>query len=268
MLPDGYHALARLQAQERPGSGKRRRPIWRRLTLWNPSRRASEAHRNPDGSMAPPLGISTSKPLSTRSRSAGRRRPGSSSREGAPGAFRDYWHSETCGSAAIFQRSSMPSAAGWPPSMTKPRRPSRPGRRKREPESSRDFRGRLRDLRLEQADVQERIRRSSPRLGSIESPTALDLRRLAPLSIPEPCSSLMPWESREASSSSSKRRELPARASPSIQLPVGSKDLEKGGRSLPQLVGTAGDPPLGVATARPASLRPFGPPSRAGARQS
>jgi CHAT domain-containing protein/Tfp pilus assembly protein PilF len=35
--------------------------------------------------------------------------------------------------------------------------------------------GRLRDLRLEQAEVQERIRRSSPRLGALESPTPLDL---------------------------------------------------------------------------------------------
>lgn len=35
--------------------------------------------------------------------------------------------------------------------------------------------GRLRDLRLEQADVQERIRRSSPRLASLENPVPLDL---------------------------------------------------------------------------------------------
>ncbi len=35
--------------------------------------------------------------------------------------------------------------------------------------------GRLRDLRLEQAEVQERIRRSSPRLGALESPPPLDL---------------------------------------------------------------------------------------------
>ncbi len=35
--------------------------------------------------------------------------------------------------------------------------------------------GRLRDLRLEQAAVQEKIRRSSPRLAALESPTPLDL---------------------------------------------------------------------------------------------
>jgi CHAT domain-containing protein/tetratricopeptide (TPR) repeat protein len=35
--------------------------------------------------------------------------------------------------------------------------------------------GRLRDLRLEQAEVQERIRRSSPRLGVLVSPTPIDL---------------------------------------------------------------------------------------------
>ncbi|HEX7185694.1 MAG TPA: CHAT domain-containing protein [Thermoanaerobaculia bacterium] len=35
--------------------------------------------------------------------------------------------------------------------------------------------GRLRDLRLEQAEVQERIRRSSPRLGALEKPPFLDL---------------------------------------------------------------------------------------------
>jgi CHAT domain-containing protein len=35
--------------------------------------------------------------------------------------------------------------------------------------------GRLRDLRLEQADLQEQIRRASPRLGTLESPTPLDL---------------------------------------------------------------------------------------------
>jgi CHAT domain-containing protein len=34
---------------------------------------------------------------------------------------------------------------------------------------------RLRDLRLEQTEVQERIRQSSPRLGALESPTPLDL---------------------------------------------------------------------------------------------
>jgi CHAT domain-containing protein len=35
--------------------------------------------------------------------------------------------------------------------------------------------GRLRDLRLEQAAIQEKIRRSSPRLAALESPTTLDL---------------------------------------------------------------------------------------------
>jgi CHAT domain-containing protein/tetratricopeptide (TPR) repeat protein len=35
--------------------------------------------------------------------------------------------------------------------------------------------GRLRDLRLEQAEVQEQIRKSSPRLGALESTTPLDL---------------------------------------------------------------------------------------------
>ncbi len=35
--------------------------------------------------------------------------------------------------------------------------------------------GRLRDLRLEQAEVQERIRQASPRLGALESPIPLDL---------------------------------------------------------------------------------------------
>jgi CHAT domain-containing protein/tetratricopeptide (TPR) repeat protein len=35
--------------------------------------------------------------------------------------------------------------------------------------------GRLRDLRLEQAQVQERIRRSSPHLGALESPAPLDV---------------------------------------------------------------------------------------------
>jgi len=35
--------------------------------------------------------------------------------------------------------------------------------------------GRLRDLRLEQAEVQKRIRRASPRLGDLESPAPLDL---------------------------------------------------------------------------------------------
>jgi CHAT domain-containing protein/Tfp pilus assembly protein PilF len=35
--------------------------------------------------------------------------------------------------------------------------------------------GRLRDLRLEQAKVQEQVRRTSPRIGELESPTPLDL---------------------------------------------------------------------------------------------
>ena len=35
--------------------------------------------------------------------------------------------------------------------------------------------GRLRDLRLEQAELQEKIRRSSPRVGALESPAPLDL---------------------------------------------------------------------------------------------
>jgi CHAT domain-containing protein len=35
--------------------------------------------------------------------------------------------------------------------------------------------GRLRDLRLEQAEIEERVRRSSPRIKALESPTPLDL---------------------------------------------------------------------------------------------
>jgi CHAT domain-containing protein/tetratricopeptide (TPR) repeat protein len=38
-----------------------------------------------------------------------------------------------------------------------------------------ELQGRLRDLRLAQAEIQERIRRSSPRLGAVERPTPLDL---------------------------------------------------------------------------------------------
>lgn len=45
----------------------------------------------------------------------------------------------------------------------------------RGPEARSGLESRLRDLRLEQAEVQERVRRSSPRLGALESPTPLDL---------------------------------------------------------------------------------------------
>lgn len=38
-----------------------------------------------------------------------------------------------------------------------------------------ELQGSLRDLRLEQAQIQERVRRASPRLGALESPTSLDL---------------------------------------------------------------------------------------------
>jgi len=38
-----------------------------------------------------------------------------------------------------------------------------------------ELQGRLRDLRLEQAEVQERFRRASPRIRALESPTTLDL---------------------------------------------------------------------------------------------
>ena len=69
----------------------------------------------------------------------------------------------------------MPNATGWPPSMTGRRRPLPTGTPEQGPEEIEALQGRLRDLRLEQAEVQERIRRSSPRLGALESPTPLDL---------------------------------------------------------------------------------------------
>ncbi|HWM89305.1 MAG TPA: CHAT domain-containing protein [Thermoanaerobaculia bacterium] len=42
-------------------------------------------------------------------------------------------------------------------------------------EKMEELQGRLRDLRLEQAEAQERVRRSSPRIQALESPTPLDL---------------------------------------------------------------------------------------------
>lgn len=39
-----------------------------------------------------------------------------------------------------------------------------------------ELQGRLRDLRLEQAEVQEKVRRSSPRIQALESPALLDLK--------------------------------------------------------------------------------------------
>jgi CHAT domain-containing protein/tetratricopeptide (TPR) repeat protein len=42
-------------------------------------------------------------------------------------------------------------------------------------EQMEELQGRLRDLRLEQAKIQERVRLSSPRIGALESPSPLDL---------------------------------------------------------------------------------------------
>lgn len=99
------------------------------------------------------------------------------------------------------------------------------------PEQGRDkltaLQDRLRDLRLEQADVQERIRRASPRLQSLESPAPLDLA--AARSVLDPGTVLLTYAVGESRSALFvlEASGVPGPGFSFYSIPVGQEDLEK-----------------------------------------